>query len=30
MRGRAVVTNTAPTSAYRSAGRPEVVFVLSA
>jgi aerobic carbon-monoxide dehydrogenase large subunit len=28
MRGRAVVTNTGPTSAYRSAGRPEVVFVL--
>src|SRR6516162_1656717 len=28
MRGRAVVTNTAPASAYRSAGRPEVVFVL--
>ena len=28
MRGRAVVTNTSPTSAYRSAGRPEVVFVL--
>ena len=28
MRGRAVVTNTTPTSAYRSAGRPEVVFVL--
>src|SRR5438270_8759183 len=28
IRGRAVVTNTAPTSAYRSAGRPEVVFVL--
>jgi aerobic carbon-monoxide dehydrogenase large subunit len=28
MRGRAVVTNTAPTSAYRSAGRPEVMFVL--
>jgi carbon-monoxide dehydrogenase large subunit len=28
MHGRAVVTNTAPTSAYRSAGRPEVVFVL--
>jgi CO/xanthine dehydrogenase Mo-binding subunit len=27
-RGRAVVTNTVPTSAYRSAGRPEVVFVL--
>jgi aerobic carbon-monoxide dehydrogenase large subunit len=28
MRGRAVVTNTAPTSAYRSAGRPEVMLVL--
>jgi len=28
IRGRAVVTNTAPTSAYRSAGRPEVMFVL--
>jgi carbon-monoxide dehydrogenase large subunit len=28
MRGRAAVTNTAPSSAYRSAGRPEVVFVL--
>jgi aerobic carbon-monoxide dehydrogenase large subunit len=28
MRGRAVVTNTAPTSVYRSAGRPEVMFVL--
>jgi len=28
MRGRAVVTNTSPTSAYRSAGRPEVVFVV--
>ena len=28
MRGRAAVTNTSPTSAYRSAGRPEVVFVL--
>jgi CheY-like chemotaxis protein len=28
MRGIAVVTNTAPTSAYRSAGRPEVMFVL--
>jgi aerobic carbon-monoxide dehydrogenase large subunit len=28
LRGRAVITNTAPTSAYRSAGRPEVVFVL--
>ena len=28
MRGQAVVTNTTPTSAYRSAGRPEVMFVL--
>jgi carbon-monoxide dehydrogenase large subunit len=28
VRGRAVVSNTAPTSAYRSAGRPEVMFVL--
>jgi len=28
MRGRGVVTNTSPTSAYRSAGRPEVVFLL--
>ncbi len=28
IRGMAVTTNTAPTSAYRSAGRPEVVFVL--
>jgi carbon-monoxide dehydrogenase large subunit len=28
MRGVGVVTNTAPTSAYRSAGRPEVMFVL--
>ncbi|HJU18239.1 MAG TPA: xanthine dehydrogenase family protein molybdopterin-binding subunit [Stellaceae bacterium] len=28
MRGRGVVTNTAPTSAYRSAGRPEVMFIL--
>jgi carbon-monoxide dehydrogenase large subunit len=28
MRGRGVVTDTAPTSAYRSAGRPEVMFVL--
>src|SRR4051812_27800722 len=28
MRGVAVVTNTTPSSAYRSAGRPEVVFVL--
>jgi carbon-monoxide dehydrogenase large subunit len=28
MRGVGVTTNTSPTSAYRSAGRPEVVFVL--
>jgi aerobic carbon-monoxide dehydrogenase large subunit len=28
MRGLGVVTNTSPTSAYRSAGRPEVMFVL--
>src|SRR5215469_14574928 len=28
MRGRGVVTNTSPTSAYRSAGRPEVLFLL--
>ena len=28
MRGIGVITNTAPTSAYRSAGRPEVMFVL--
>src|ERR1700676_313325 len=28
IRGVGVVTNTAPTSAYRSAGRPEVMFVL--
>ena len=28
MRGRAVVTNTSPTSAYRNAGRPEVMFVI--
>src|SRR6516162_11777237 len=28
MRGRGVVTNTSPTSAYRSAGRPEVMFTL--
>jgi len=28
MRGIAAVTNTTPTSAYRSAGRPEVVYVL--
>ena len=28
MRGRAVVTNTSPTAPYRSAGRPEVMFVM--
>src|SRR6059036_2822372 len=28
MRGRAVVTNTSPTTPYRSAGRPEVMFVM--
>jgi carbon-monoxide dehydrogenase large subunit len=28
LRGRAVVTNTSPTTPYRSAGRPEVMFVL--
>ncbi len=28
LRGLGVVTNTTPTSAYRSAGRPEVMFVL--
>jgi carbon-monoxide dehydrogenase large subunit len=28
MRGLGVITNTSPTSAYRSAGRPEVMFVL--
>jgi len=28
VRGLGVVTNTSPTSAYRSAGRPEVMFVL--
>ncbi|MGC2415484.1 MAG: xanthine dehydrogenase family protein molybdopterin-binding subunit [Stellaceae bacterium] len=28
MRGVGVLTNTTPTSAYRSAGRPEVMFVL--
>src|SRR6266850_5929823 len=27
MRGRAVLTNTTPTAPYRSAGRPEVMFV---
>jgi carbon-monoxide dehydrogenase large subunit len=28
MRARAVVSNTSPTSPYRSAGRPEVIFVI--
>jgi len=28
MRARAVLTNTAPTTPYRSAGRPEVMFVI--
>jgi len=28
MRGRGVITNTSPTTAYRSAGRPEVMFVI--
>jgi carbon-monoxide dehydrogenase large subunit len=28
MRGVGVITNTSPTAAYRSAGRPEVMFVL--
>jgi carbon-monoxide dehydrogenase large subunit len=28
MRGRAVVTNTSPTTPYRSAGRPEIMFVM--
>jgi len=28
MHGRAVLTNTAPTCPYRSAGRPEVMFVI--
>jgi carbon-monoxide dehydrogenase large subunit len=28
MGGRAVVTNTAPTTPYRSAGRPEIMFVM--
>jgi carbon-monoxide dehydrogenase large subunit len=27
VRGRAVLTNTAPTTPYRSAGRPEIMFV---
>src|SRR6266436_7315593 len=28
MHGRAVVTNTTPTTPYRSAGRPEVMFIM--
>jgi carbon-monoxide dehydrogenase large subunit len=28
VRGRGVVTNTVPTAPYRSAGRPEVIFVI--
>jgi carbon-monoxide dehydrogenase large subunit len=28
LRGRAVVTNTSPTTPYRSAGRPEVMFIM--
>ena len=28
IRGRAVLTNTAPTAPYRAAGRPEVLFVI--
>jgi carbon-monoxide dehydrogenase large subunit len=28
LRGRAVLTNTSPTTPYRSAGRPEVTFVI--
>src|SRR5437016_1610907 len=28
MRGRAVLSHTSPTTAYRSAGRPEVMFVI--
>src|SRR4030095_4291914 len=28
MHGRAVVTNTSPTTAYRRAGRPEVMFIM--
>src|SRR5207244_9088454 len=27
MRGRAVLTTTAPTTPYRAAGRPEMIFV---
>lgn len=28
IRGRAVITNTAPTTSYRAAGRPEVMYVI--
>jgi carbon-monoxide dehydrogenase large subunit len=28
IRGKGVLTNTSPTTAYRSAGRPEVVFII--
>jgi aerobic carbon-monoxide dehydrogenase large subunit len=28
MHGRAVITNTSPTTPYRSAGRPEVMFIM--
>jgi carbon-monoxide dehydrogenase large subunit len=28
VRGRAVITNTSPTTPYRSAGRPEIMFVM--
>src|SRR5439155_2535943 len=28
MHGRAVITNTSPTTPYRSAGRPEIMFVM--
>ena len=28
MRGRAVITNTSPTTPYRSSGRPEVMFIM--
>jgi aerobic carbon-monoxide dehydrogenase large subunit len=28
MHGRAVVTNTSPTTPYRSAGRPEIMFIM--
>ena len=27
-RGHAVLTNTAPTAVYRSAGRPEVIYMI--